>query len=109
MEKLIVTEENSKVRLDQFVMKACDISRSKVQKMIEQELIKVNDKLEKNSYRVKVGDNIEVGEYVPEEMNLEPVNMNLKIVYEDDDVIVVDKENGTTSCNATIYITFNRK
>ena len=94
MEKLIVTEENSKVRLDQFVMKACDISRSKVQKMIEQELIKVNDKLEKNSYRVKVGDNIEVGEYVPEEMNLEPVNMNLKIVYEDDDVIVVDKENG---------------
>ena len=94
MEKIIVTEENSKVRLDQFVMKACDISRSKVQKMIEQELIKVNDKLEKNSYRVKVRDNIEVGEYVPEEMNLEPVNMNLKIVYEDDDVIVVDKENG---------------
>lgn len=75
-------------------MTVTDYSRTQVQKMIEQGLIQVNDKTSKNSYRVKENDSIFIGEYQEEEMNLEPIDMHLNVVYEDDDVLVVDKENG---------------
>jgi 23S rRNA pseudouridine1911/1915/1917 synthase len=54
----------------------------------------VNDKCIKSSYSLKPGDVIKIEEYKEPEMNLDPVNMNLDIVYEDDDVIVVNKANG---------------
>ena len=93
MEKT-VTKEDENIRLDQWVMSVSGHSRNRVQKMMEQGLILVNGKKGKNSYRVKEQDHITIGEYQEEPMNLDPVEMNLKIVYEDEDVLVVDKENG---------------
>jgi len=93
MERIII-EEDLNERIDSYISKNTDYSRSKVVKMIESGVILVNGKEVKNSYSLKVGDIITIDEYVEEEMNVEPENIPLDIVYEDDDVIVVNKPNG---------------
>ena len=90
----IVVNEDINVRIDVYLSKKLDYSRSKVVKMISDEIILVNGKNVKNSYLLKKDDVITVGEYIEEEMNIEPENIPLDIVYEDDDVIVVNKPNG---------------
>lgn len=92
MEKLEVTTD--KKRIDQYLMETLEISRSKIQKMIDQNLILLNEKTVKNSTPVKVGDIIEVGDLKEEEMTAVAENIPLDIVYEDKDVIVVNKPNG---------------
>ena len=93
MEKLIIEEEINE-RIDSYLSKNTDYSRSKIVKMLETESILVNDKKVKNSYTLKLGDVIKVGEYIEEEMNIEPEDIPLDIVYEDEDVMVINKPNG---------------
>ena len=93
MERIII-EESINERIDSYLSKNTDYSRSKIVKMIENNCILVNDKEIKNSYTLKVGDVITIGEYKEEEMNIEAENIPLDIIYEDDDVIVVNKPNG---------------
>ena len=87
-------EEDLNIRIDSYLSNELDYSRSKIVKMISDGTILVNGKTVKNSYTLKENDVITVGEYVEEEMNIEPENIPLDIVYEDDDVIVVNKPNG---------------
>ena len=91
MEKIVCDES---IRIDLYLSKKTDYSRSTISKMIKNKTILVNGKEIKNSYQLKIGDIIEVGEYKEENMNIEPENIPIEIVYEDDDVIVVDKPNG---------------
>ena len=91
MEKIVSDES---IRIDLYLSKKLDYSRSTIVKMIKDKSILVNGEEVKNSYQLKIGDIIEVGEFKEEEMNLEPENIPITIVYEDDDVIVVDKPNG---------------
>lgn len=91
MQEYIVELENE--RIDTYLAKLLDISRSKASKMLENNVL-VNGNTVKNSYIVKVGDKIEVEPLQEENMEALPEKMNLDIVYEDDDVIVVNKENG---------------
>ena len=93
MERLIIEEELNE-RIDSYLSKNTEYSRSKIVKMLEDSTIMVNDKSVKNSYTLKVGDVITIGEYQEEEMNIEPEDIPLDIVYEDNDVIVVNKPNG---------------
>ena len=93
MEKIIIDELVNE-RIDSYLSKKTDYSRSKIVKMLKDKTILVNDKEVKNSYILKEGDIISIGEYKEEEMNIEPENIPLDIVYEDDDVIVVNKPNG---------------
>ena len=93
MQTIIVEEVNNE-RIDTYLMNNTEYTRSKVQKMLKNGDIKVNSNLVKNSYNVKTGDIIEIKDVVPEEMHAEPEEMDLDIVYEDDDVIVVNKANG---------------
>lgn len=92
METIEVIEKAK--RIDGYLIEKLNLSRSKIQKMIEDELILLNGKLVKNSTSVKTGDVITVEEQIEEEMNAEPENIPLDIVYEDSDIIVVNKENG---------------
>ena len=92
MQKIKV--EDNVGRIDSYLMNYLGFSRSKVQKMINSNLVLVNDESIKNSYQLKKDDVISVDEYEEEAMNVEPEDMNLDIVYEDDDVIVVNKANG---------------
>jgi len=81
-------------RIDNYLSNETELSRTKIAKMIKEKKILVNDKEIKSSYILKENDVIKMEEFVEEELDLEPENMNLDIVYEDDDVIVVNKENG---------------
>ena len=92
MEEFTVTEKSG--RLDQYIMNQTGFSRTKVQKLIKAGAVIVNGKPSKNSYQVEVGDQIVVQAVEEEEMSHEPENIPLDIVYEDDDLLVVNKPNG---------------
>ena len=100
MEKLIIKESINE-RIDSYLSKNTDYSRSKIVKMIEQKCILVNNKEIKNSYLLKEGDIIVISDYQEDEMNVEPENIPLDIVYEDEDVLVVN--NHGTLVNALLY------
>lgn len=82
------------VRLDNFLIDKLDKSRSKIQSMIKSGDIVVNSKVVKSSYIVKPDDVIDITFREEEAMSALPEAMDLDIVYEDDDVIVVNKANG---------------
>lgn len=91
-ETYIVTELDVNKRLDSFLSeKNTDKSRSYIQGLIEKEVIKVNGKVKKSNYKLKLKD--EVSAEIPEPVELEviPENIPLDIVYEDSDVIVINK------------------
>lgn len=92
MKKIEVQKEQK--RIDQFLMEELGVSRSKVQKMIAENLVILNGKNAKASASLKVGDIIEIEELKEEVMSAEAENIPLDIVYEDEDVIVVNKPNG---------------
>lgn len=92
METIEVTE--SVKRIDGYLIEKLGVSRNKIQKMIEEKSILVNGKKVKNSTSLKTGDVITVEEQKEEEMNAEPENIPLDLVYEDSDIIIVNKENG---------------
>ncbi|GAW99636.1 RluA family pseudouridine synthase [Secundilactobacillus mixtipabuli] len=71
-----------------------DESRSQLKQAIEEDRVLVNAKVEKPKYQVQAGDQIEVTIPDPVALDLEPENIPLDIVYEDDDVIVVNKPAG---------------
>ena len=81
-------------RLDSFLISHLDKSRSKIQTMIKNGSIIVNGFTTKASYIVKENDVIEITDVPEEVLSAVPEAMDLDIVYEDDDVIVVNKANG---------------
>ena len=88
----IVASEYSK-RLDSYLSNVLDISRSKISKMIKDGNILVNGNKCKASDSVDAGDKISY-EIINEEIKVEAEDIPIDIVYEDDDVIVVNKPNG---------------
>lgn len=88
-----VTQDNQNKRIDKFLSEETEYSRSKIASLIEDKNILVNNEVTKNNYLVKENDIITIN-YEEKEMNVEPENLNLDIVYEDEDVIVVNKPNG---------------
>lgn len=93
MQKIMINDDINK-RIDSYLIDVLNFSRSKIQKMLKENYIKVNDKSIKNSYLLKKGDVIEISDYEEEMPSIAAEYMNLDIVYEDDDVIVVNKGNG---------------
>ena len=95
--KLEFTASRAGVRLDKYVAEEHpELSRSHVQKLVDDGLVTVDGRPAKGSYRVRVGDAIAVTIPPPERTSLEPEEMPLTIVYEDDDILVVDKAAGLT-------------
>ena len=93
--KIKVNEQNIGKRIDSYISKSNqDLSRSTVQRLIEQNQIKVNGKSIKESYKVKLNDEIQIN--IPEAKKVDIVaqNIPLEILYEDDDIIVVNKPKG---------------
>ena len=82
------------VRIDKFLVDYMEESRSTIAKMIENSFILVNGNKVKANYVVKMGDVITVEEGFVEDIDIIPEDIELNIVYEDDDVIVVNKESG---------------
>ena len=93
MERIVVDTEN--VRLDAFISGKNDkLSRTMIQRLIEDGEILVNGNKKKMAYKVQIGDVIEINIPAPKETDIKAQNIPLKIVYEDNDIIVVNKPKG---------------
>lgn len=92
--KYEIKDEKDFLRLDKYLMNKTNISRSKIQEMIKQELVLVNGKKTKNSYTLRLNDVIEITGELKEETDAKPEKMDLDIVYEDDDLMVINKPSG---------------
>lgn len=91
---MLITVKEANERLDKYLASNTEYSRSTIIKMLDAGFIKVNDKQEKASYKVRENDSIEIIEGFKEETDIVPVKMDIDIVYEDDDIIVVNKPSG---------------
>ena len=112
---LTTTADNAGQRLDSFLATTLhDISRTRIQRAIEDGDILVNQRVAKPGYRLRDGDSIEIDLPEPPPVELSPEPIPIKIIYEDDDLIVVDKPAGMvvhpgagiesgTLANALIY------
>ena len=91
--KLIVEDSND--RIDSYLssIEEVDLTRAKVQSLIKTGNILVNGKEVKNSYKVSNGDEIEIN-YIEEDLDVKGEDIPLNIVYEDDDILVINKESG---------------
>lgn len=94
--KLIVDSIEEAVRLDWYISKELnDISRSYVQKLIKNGNVKVNNKIiASKKYKLNENDEIEIEIPEPEKLKLEAEDIAIEIIYEDDDVLVVNKPQG---------------
>jgi len=87
-----IDEENVGKRLDLFVSEnEVDMSRSFVQGIIEKQQVKVNGQIKKSNYKLRIGDQVQVELAEPVELQVEAEDIPLDIVYEDRDVIVINK------------------
>ncbi len=91
----LVYEEKNSVRIDKFLAENIEeITRNAVINLIDKGKITVNNKNISKSYKLKYGDEISVSNPEPENMKAEPENIPLEIVFEDDDLLVVNKPKG---------------
>lgn len=109
---------SSGARIDKYLTEELDYSRTQVNKMLDAGMIVVNDEKVKPSYKVKVNDIISILEEFHEESDVTPVKMDLDIIYEDEDIIVLNKPTGlvvhpgsgnmtNTLANGLMYYTKN--
>ena len=103
--KIKVTQDFEKQRLDIYLSETVfkDKSRSYVQNMIKDEHILVNTQKVKTGYILKAGDDITIFDVEPVKLDLNPVDMNLDIVYEDYDLLVINKPEGLVVHPASSY------
>lgn len=91
----VVDEKDQGIRIDKYLSEVFnDKSRSFIQGLIEKKNIKVNNKIPKSNYKVKSSDEIEVMIDEPELLNVDPEDIPIDILYEDEDVVVVNKQQG---------------
>lgn len=92
---IMIEKEHSGTRIDKYLSEELeDTSRSYIQKLLENGHAVVNQKQVKANYKLREGDQIQVTLPDPEELNLEPEDIPLSILYEDDQLLVVDKPKG---------------
>lgn len=95
MKQYIIHTEMENIRLDKAIaMLNSELSRSMIQKMLEEGKVQVNQKKEKASYKTKLDDSIQIEDIIPKETMLKGQDIPVDIIYEDKDIIVVNKPKG---------------
>ena len=95
MQEYKIGPEEENIRLDKIIANIDNsISRTSVQRLIEEGKILVNKKQEKPSYKVNEGDVIEIEKEEPQEIDLKPQEIPIDIIYEDKDILIINKEKG---------------
>lgn len=100
---IYIDENDENKRLDSYLSEITpDLSRSKIQNFIKSGNVKINDSIKKPSYILKENDKIDFE--IPEEEKLEikPQNIPIEIVYEDENMLVVNKPSGMLTHPTTI-------
>jgi len=90
--KLVVDKEE--IRIDKYLSDNTEFSRELITKMLKEKYILVNDKKVKPSYKTKLNDIVSIDESYKVEQDINPVKMSLNIVYEDKDIMVINKPSG---------------
>ena len=90
--KVVVDKEN--IRIDKYLSEVLDYSRETITTMLKDGFIKINNKEVKPSYKVSINDVVEIDDSFKKEQDINPVKMDLNIVYEDEDVMVINKPSG---------------
>ena len=90
----VVTDKDEGIRVDVYVARALDISRSYAGNLIKNGNVSRRDRVLKVNYRVAEGDEIVIEKDEAEDLTVEAENIPLDIVYEDEDIIVVNKARG---------------
>ena len=86
--------KESNIRIDQYLAKELDISRSKVQKLIKEEKVLVDEQVISANYIVRENDEIEVISDLDYTIDVLPEDIPIDVLYEDDYLLVVNKESG---------------
>lgn len=94
MKIINVNEENIGKRIDAYLAENTEHSRSNIQRLIENEKILVNGKKTKVSYKVQLNDEISIEDEEAKEIELKAQDIPIDILYEDSDIIVVNKPKG---------------
>ena len=95
MKKEIIYNQDSEARIDQFLKLSLDnISRTKIQKLIKKGKVKVDDYLVKPSFKLKKGQQISIVNDLNSTTTLLPEKIKLNIIYEDDDILAINKPSG---------------
>ena len=90
--EFIALETDENIRIDSFLNnKLLDISRSRIQKLIEEEKILINKKTVNKNYKLKKDDIIEIFLEPTKEIDIKAENIPLDIVFEDNDIILINK------------------
>ncbi|HIR48627.1 MAG TPA: RluA family pseudouridine synthase [Candidatus Faecimonas gallistercoris] len=90
----IKVESEEEKRIDSFLAEELDLSRNKIQKLVKQKLVKVNGKEISNNYLVKMGDSIFVDDDLNYDISVEAMDIPIDVIYEDDDLLVINKASG---------------
>ncbi len=101
--RFIVDENDENLRLDSYLASLItDISRSKLQNAVKNGDVLVNNEIKKPSHKLHEGDIIEFEPQAVEEVKIEPQNIPLDIIYEDENMLVVNKPSGMLTHPTTI-------
>lgn len=93
--ELVVGQEENGIRIDKYIAgKQEDLSRSYIQKLIQDGMILVDDKVIKANYKVVNGNCVYITLPVPVELEIEAEDLPLDIIYEDSDIIIINKGKG---------------
>jgi 23S rRNA pseudouridine1911/1915/1917 synthase len=95
IQRLVISESEEGMRIDRYLSEQYpDHTRSAIQKLIDQSQVRVNGKQISKNYKLKSNDQIDISFPEPVEMEVLPENIPLDILYEDDDLLVVNKPKG---------------
>lgn len=95
--EFVVTENDAKLRLDQFLAKRLpEYSRSRLQQLIRSGFVRLNEQTTRPRQIVRGGDKIDLREPPLEKIDVQPESIPLEILFEDDDIIVINKPAGLT-------------
>ena len=95
MKEFKVNQEEKKERIDRVIANRYpECSRTTIQRWIEEKRVFVNQSIVKVSYKVQLGDEIQIEEEQVKEIDLVPQDIPLSIIYEDKDILVVNKQKG---------------
>lgn len=93
--KILVAENDVGCRIDVFLSELySEYTRSHIQKLIETNNISINGRFRSKNYKLKINDEININFPSPENVDIIPQDGNISVVYEDDDVVVVNKPKG---------------
>lgn len=91
----IITGEQENLRIDKYLAQVVpDISRSYLQRLVTEQQVLVNGTSVKTSYKLKMGDTVSVTIPEPEVLQITPEDIPLDILYEDADILIVNKPKG---------------